>query len=977
MHCSTEEIHLYTREPIDPSGKDSLATIARMIRSGSTVLDVGCSTGELGRYLTNTKDCLVDGLDQNSLALATAKAHYRRVMLVDLDHDGIDDLVGEERYDFIVCADVLEHLLVPGQLLEQLTDHLVDDGQIIFSVPNVTYIGVIVELLFGNFCYRDDGILDRTHLHFFTKESFRDLLHQHCLTVDSAVDIPLDLAYSEFSQYLLSDLSHEELTPLLDRPDALTYQFVVAAKIAHGYSSDEPSWIDTTYEPSHLELGCSWKNVGDDAFQTSNRMVQQIRFGVESELLRFDIESASTETMLALDTASQPGYLGVLEIALWHDELLLWQQSYTGDRSLATPDPSLLDARHSRAELSSLASILTARDERIELPIPPSILESATVLEVTISWCTLREYLLRLRNDIVRLEHHNNDLWSQIAGTSEDSTPNGVARRELRHAKEHQRYEVLRHYLDTQRLKATLAATETRHRDELSSLAHLQDQLREQNRLLTERDRLVADLYASTSWRLTEPLRRLGAQIPQPLRRLLSLLLHYGRPGDKGTAELADVATQIADDVPVLDPVKDQANTDLISGHLDLRVKDIYAPALLSQQPLVRTREREGLGHPFDFPIALVIDAIWPEPDRDAGSLLANNQLETLKKLGYQVVFIPLVGPRDSTKYREALVRDDILCPTGELVDSLEDFIANYGNLLTLIVLSRVDCGGRYYEQIRQHAPQAKIVYNPIDLHGVRELRAGELIGDHKSMQHARALLERELYLARNTEATLVVSTTERQLLQNRLPDVSVYTSPVATHQERRVPSYEERNHIIGFIGNCGHLPNVDAVEVLVHEIWPPLSAREPGLRLQIVGQSLPQTICDTLPYGVEYVGHVDDIEAWLATIKATVAPLRFGAGAKGKIVTSLSNGVPCVASEIGVEGMGLIPDQEVVIAHKIDDFVDRLSALVNDRTAWECLSQAALARMRADYNPGVALAVWYEMLSDIGAPCDLGRMDG
>ena len=982
MQNSVTEGHLYAREPIDPSGTDSLAVIARMITAGSTVLDVGCSTGELGRYLTNSKDCIVDGLDYNPVALSVAKAHYRSVALADLNQDRIDSLIGSQTYNYIVCADVLEHLLDPSNLLDQLKEHLTDSGQIIFSVPNVTYIGVVVELLFGKFNYRDDGILDRTHLHFFTKDSFTEFLIQHQLRVDSAVDIQLDLAYSEFSHYLLSDFSHKELKPLLDRPDALTYQFVLATTIADSESSNIPPSTIARHDPPRLEIGLSWKRSDDEAFRTSNRTVQPLSIGSEGERFRFDVGDATAKTILALDTANQPGYLSVLDISLWQNELLLWQHSYTGDRSLAEADPTLIDPRHDRGMRSSLASISTTRDDRIELPIPPSLLGTATALEVTISWYTLREYLLSLRDQIVRMEHQNSHLWTQVATSGESNKPTEASdlRRQLRRSEERLRYEILYNYLNIQQINATLVAREQSHAGEVSQLIDQLEQreLKHSQELaqldalkvhLSERDQLLAELYASTSWRLSEPLRSLGARIPQPLRRLLSAFIHQNNPANRPDEDQPTRGddTSVIKDVPIVDIKEDR-----VQQPIDRRVQDLYLPAFRSQEHVRRTKESNLA---CDFPIALMIDAIWPEPDRDAGSLLIMSQLDAIKRLGYQVIFSPTVDADGFTTYREALTQAEILCPTGELVENLEDFIANYGEILDLVILSRVTCGGYYYEKIREHAPRAKVVFSPVDLHGVREIRAGEVNADIKTVNKARALLERELYLTRNSEATMVVSDIEGHFLQRRVPGANIYTTPVLTHQDRPVPGFSERGHVIGFIGNFGHLPNIDAVEVLVREIWPTLSTYEPGLRLQIVGQSLPKTILDILPPGVEYLGHVENIELWLASIKATVAPLRFGAGAKGKIVTSLSAGVPCIATEIGVEGMGLVPNRDIVIAANVDDFVTGLLAIVNDQVNWERLSYSAVEKMRADYSPGVVLATWHEMLSSIGAPCELGGM--
>ena len=109
----------------------------------------------------------------------------------------------------------------------------------------------------------------------------------------------------------------------------------------------------------------------------------------------------------------------------------------------------------------------------------------------------------------------------------------------------------------------------------------------------------------------------------------------------------------------------------------------------------------------------------------------------------------------------------------------------------------------------------------------------------------------------------------------------------------------------MGFVGSFGHLPNVDAVKFLVGEVWPIALRELPECELTIVGTGLPPGALGTTA-GVRYLGHVPDLAPWFEGLRATIAPLRYGAGAKGKIVSSLAHGVQCVATEVAVEGMGL-----------------------------------------------------------------------
>ena len=159
--------HVYHRT-LDPNSQDSLARLARQIRPGSRVLDLGAGPGVLGRYLTEALDCAVDGVEYNPVAVAEAASWYRQLECADLESIALTERFAGQRYDFILCADILEHLRQPGALLAQLPDLLAPNGRVLLSVPNAAYAGLIAELLGGDFRYRPEGLLDETHLRFFT-----------------------------------------------------------------------------------------------------------------------------------------------------------------------------------------------------------------------------------------------------------------------------------------------------------------------------------------------------------------------------------------------------------------------------------------------------------------------------------------------------------------------------------------------------------------------------------------------------------------------------------------------------------------------------------------------------------------------------------------------------------------------------------------------------------------------------------------
>lgn len=225
--------HVYHR-PLDPDSQDSLAKLARLVRPGSEVLDLGAGPGVLGRYLAEALHCVVDGVEYNPAAVAEAAPWYRRLECVDLEQVVLAERFAGCRYDFIVCADILEHLRQPGGLLAQLPDLLAPDGRVLLSVPNAAHAGLIGELLAGDFRYRPEGLLDETHLRFFTRTSLLRLLEERGLRSVALDATVVDLDRSEFAdQWAIREwaetLPPEVLRALLDRPEALIYQFVVTA----------------------------------------------------------------------------------------------------------------------------------------------------------------------------------------------------------------------------------------------------------------------------------------------------------------------------------------------------------------------------------------------------------------------------------------------------------------------------------------------------------------------------------------------------------------------------------------------------------------------------------------------------------------------------------------------------------------------------------------------------------------------------
>ena len=184
----------------DLEGEDSLSAIARLIGRGATVLDLGAATGKLGAYLREHKECVCDGVELEPKAAALARSHYRTLLELNLESAILAEHFPAASYDAIVCADVLEHLRDPARVLDQLSPLLAPGGRIFLSIPNIGYAGVIAELLHGQFTYRPTGLLDDTHVRFFTRSSLLELLGKHGLHAVSVTPLHLPIQLSEFRE---------------------------------------------------------------------------------------------------------------------------------------------------------------------------------------------------------------------------------------------------------------------------------------------------------------------------------------------------------------------------------------------------------------------------------------------------------------------------------------------------------------------------------------------------------------------------------------------------------------------------------------------------------------------------------------------------------------------------------------------------------------------------------------------------------
>ncbi len=217
---------MYVRK-FDPAGKDSLARIARWVRPGSQVLELGPAAGYFTAHL-HAAGCTVDAVEIDPDAAREAGRHARTVVVGDLTHpEALQPLAGRQ-YDAIVCADVLEHVVDGVGLLRRLREFLVPAGELLLSVPNVAHSAVIAELLDERFDYGPEGLLDATHVHLYTWRSLARALHEAGFRIDAWDAVNVGLYGTEFRSRV-ENQSDTVARCLAGRPNGHVYQWLVRA----------------------------------------------------------------------------------------------------------------------------------------------------------------------------------------------------------------------------------------------------------------------------------------------------------------------------------------------------------------------------------------------------------------------------------------------------------------------------------------------------------------------------------------------------------------------------------------------------------------------------------------------------------------------------------------------------------------------------------------------------------------------------
>ena len=396
------------------------------------------------------------------------------------------------------------------------------------------------------------------------------------------------------------------------------------------------------------------------------------------------------------------------------------------------------------------------------------------------------------------------------------------------------------------------------------------------------------------------------------------------------------------------------AGTDTGSGvkAYQARNRQVFADKwahALRGQPAASTVPGPALLHAQQRSV-LFIDEAVPTPDRDSASLRQFNLLRMLRGHGAHVAFLP-TGLAHAGADTLALQQLGVETWYAPFAGTVATWLRANAARFQVIVVSRHHLATPLLPLLRRHAPLARLVLDTVDLHYLREHRGALLSGDPAALRAAEATRRRELAAMADADLVLVVSADERTQLQHDAPGVQVEVLSNLHQVAGPGAGFDARQDLV-FVGGFRHPPNVDAVLWFVQDVFPAIRQHLPQLRFHCIGADPPEAIrALSAQPGVQVHGHVPDIGPYMDGARLAVAPLRFGAGVKGKVNLSMAHGQPVVATPCAVEGMHLRDGVDVAVAGDAATFAEAVVALYGDRERWRRQARAGLENVARHFS--------------------------
>ena len=352
----------------------------------------------------------------------------------------------------------------------------------------------------------------------------------------------------------------------------------------------------------------------------------------------------------------------------------------------------------------------------------------------------------------------------------------------------------------------------------------------------------------------------------------------------------------------------------------------------------------------------LVIALVWPEPASTAAGVRMMQLLEVFQKQGYAITIASAASKSEFSYDFHSLgyTKEDI-----KMNDSSFDVFVKVLNP-GIVIFDRFLAEEQFGWRVAEHCPNALRILDTEDLHSLRHVReqcfkkgikftTDSWLKDDKT--------KREIASVYRCDLSLIISSFEFELLTEiiKIDESLLLLLPFMVNeitQETKWKTFEDRNDFM-FIGGGKHAPNIDAIKVLKTILWPLIHAQLPEAKLNIYGAYLPQQVVEmhNPKDGFLVKGRTEDADEVMKAAKVCLAPLRFGAGIKGKLLSAMQNGTPIVTTTIGAEGMHGILAWNGTIENDHTAFVKAAVTLYTEPKTWKIAQEQGKTLINTLYS--------------------------
>jgi len=356
----------------------------------------------------------------------------------------------------------------------------------------------------------------------------------------------------------------------------------------------------------------------------------------------------------------------------------------------------------------------------------------------------------------------------------------------------------------------------------------------------------------------------------------------------------------------------------------------------------------------------LYIEHYVIEPDKDSGSLRTFGILGILSHMKNKVTFWP-ENLQYTRPYVSELQQKGIEVIHGK--HAFEQFLEERKNVYDIAILARPYIAKYFIDSIKSKMPNCKIIYDTIDLHFLRMKRQDSLENKTKNIE-TENMHQLELSLMKKSDMTILTSIAEAKILHDEDNSLKFSILPNIHAESHDITKFESRKNML-FLAGFQHTPNIDSAKYLVQDIWPLIKQQLPESKLYIVGSNPPDDVKNLATDDIIVTGFVRDLSPYYKECKVMLAPLRYGAGVKGKITQSLAMGLPVVTTSIGGEGINLVDGKHCLTADNPEEFAKKAVKVYGDKDLWNNLSQNGLS-IAKEFSPEKARAILSAMISSI-----------